>query len=90
MNRIGTSAIGIAALVVSAGLAVAAPKTQGGTETHMQSNTQSNMQSDTPSRPSTTGMRQRSDTANTKGANNPKFCPPGQKRKPGRGSAFNC
>jgi hypothetical protein len=39
---------------------------------------------------STTGREHRSPTANTKGANNPKFCPPGQRRKPGKGSAFNC
>lgn len=90
MKRIGTSAIGIAAVVVSAGLAMAAPKTQGSTEHEMHTNTQSNMQSDTPSRPSTTGLSQRSPTANKKGANSPTFCPPGQKRKPGKGSAFNC
>jgi len=88
--RIGTSAIGIAALVLSTGLAMAAPKTQGSTTHEMHSNTQSNMRANEPSRPSTTGMRQRSDTARTKGANNPKFCPPGQKNKPGKGSAFNC
>jgi hypothetical protein len=88
--RIGTSAIGIAALTLSASLAMAAPRTQSSTEHEMHTNTQSNSQLNTPSNPSTTGMRQRSDTAKTKGANNPKFCPPGQKNKPGRGSAFNC
>ena len=88
--RIGTSAIGIAALVLSASLAVAAPRNQGSTTHEMHSNTQSNMRSDQPSRPSTTGMRQRSDTAKTKGANKRGFCPPGQDKKPGRGSAFNC
>lgn len=86
MNRIGTSAIGIAALVVSAGLAIAAPKTQGGT----QQNIQSNMHTGSPPHISTTGQSNRSSTARMKGANNPTFCPPGQKRKPGKGSAFNC
>ena len=25
-----------------------------------------------------------------RGANSPRFCPPGQKKKPGKGSAFKC
>ena len=44
----------------------------------------------TPPHPSTTGRNDRSPTANTKGANSPRFCPPGQRKKPGKGSAFNC
>jgi hypothetical protein len=40
--------------------------------------------------PSATSTAERSPTAARKGANNPKFCPPGQRRKPGKGSAFNC
>ena len=43
-----------------------------------------------PPRISTTGTAHRSSTANTKGANNPKFCPPGQRKKVGKGSAFQC
>jgi hypothetical protein len=43
-----------------------------------------------PPNPSATGMAQRSPTAAHKGANDPRFCPPGQKRKPGKGSAFHC
>jgi hypothetical protein len=43
-----------------------------------------------PPRISTTGAAQRSPTAKTKGANNPKFCPPGQREKAGKGSAFQC
>jgi hypothetical protein len=46
--------------------------------------------SGTPSHPSTTGQAERSSTADTKGANNPKFCPPGQRKKSGKGSAFKC
>jgi hypothetical protein len=46
--------------------------------------------SGTPSHPSTTGQAERSSTANTKGANNPHFCPPGQRKKAGKGSAFKC
>jgi len=44
----------------------------------------------TPPNPSTTGASSRSPTANTKGANQKRFCPPGQAKKPGKGSAFNC
>jgi hypothetical protein len=43
-----------------------------------------------PPNPSATGTTERSPTAATKGANKRGFCPPGQKRKPGKGSAFNC
>jgi hypothetical protein len=43
-----------------------------------------------PPNPSATGTAERSPTAARKDANNPKFCPPGQKRKPGKGSAFSC
>ncbi len=43
-----------------------------------------------PPNPSATGTVERSPTAARQGANNPRFCPPGQKRKPGKGSAFNC
>ena len=39
---------------------------------------------------STTGQAHRAPIANTKGANQRHFCPPGQARKPGKGSAFNC
>jgi hypothetical protein len=46
--------------------------------------------SDTSSHPSTTGQAERSSVATKQGANNPKFCPPGQRKKPGKGSAFKC
>jgi hypothetical protein len=45
---------------------------------------------DEPPRASKTGRANRSATANTKGANLKGFCPPGQRKKPGKGSAFNC
>ncbi len=44
----------------------------------------------TPPHASTTGMSNRSATVNTRGANRNGFCPPGQAKKPGKGSAFNC
>ena len=37
----------------------------------------------------THGMRGR-DIARTRGANSPGFCPPGQEKKPGLGSRFQC
>jgi len=43
-----------------------------------------------PPRASATGRANRSATANTKGANKKGFCPPGQRKKPGKGSAFEC
>jgi hypothetical protein len=43
-----------------------------------------------PPHASTTGMEFRSAVASTHGANQKRFCPPGQGKKPGRGSAFNC
>jgi hypothetical protein len=45
---------------------------------------------DEPPRASKTGRANRSATARSKGANQRKFCPPGQRKKPGKGSAFNC
>jgi hypothetical protein len=47
-------------------------------------------QTTTPPRISATGRSHRSPTASTKGANVRGFCPPGQRRKPGQGSAFHC
>lgn len=43
-----------------------------------------------PSQASTTGTSSRSDVAGRGGAKNPRFCPPGQKKKAGKGSAHNC
>lgn len=43
-----------------------------------------------PPHASTTGMESRSAVPSTHGANKKRFCPPGQAKKPGRGSAFNC
>src|SRR5262245_45825157 len=47
-------------------------------------------QTTVPPRISATGRTHRSRTASTKGANARGFCPPGQRRKPGKGSAFHC
>jgi hypothetical protein len=43
-----------------------------------------------PPRLSTTGSTSRSLNSRTRGANSRTFCPPGQAKKQGRGSAFNC
>ena len=48
------------------------------------------VQTDTPPHASTTGTRARSDVATKHGANKKGFCPPGQAKKPGKGSAFKC
>ena len=71
------------------GLAIiaAAAITLGGAATH---NSAAIAATKGPPNPSATGTAERSPTAARKGANNPRFCPPGQKRKPGKGSAFNC
>lgn len=45
--------------------------------------------SDQP-RYSTTATQHRSSIAKRRGANAYGFCPPGQAKKPGRGSAFRC
>ena len=70
------SALAIA-LAVSASGASAAQTAQGRQVT------------DTPDR-ATTGTSSRANVASQHGANKKGFCPPGQKKKPGKGSAFNC
>lgn len=44
----------------------------------------------TPPHASTTGVNSRAPVAHESGTNKKRFCPPGQAKKPGRGSAFNC
>ncbi len=44
----------------------------------------------TPSHPSTTGQAARSPEVSRHGANQRAFCPPGQRKKSGKGSAFRC
>jgi len=46
--------------------------------------------SDNPPRYNTTAAKHRSTIAKKHGANAYGFCPPGQAKKPGRGSAFRC
>ncbi len=41
-----------------------------------------------PTQVTTTG--QASNMGEKRGANDPRFCPPGQRKKPGKGSAFKC
>jgi hypothetical protein len=43
-----------------------------------------------PPHASTTGLMNRSSVASMHGANKRGFCPPGQRNKPGLGSAFRC
>jgi len=43
-----------------------------------------------PPHASLTGLHNRSSVASMHGANRPHFCPPGQAKKPGAGSAFRC
>jgi hypothetical protein len=69
----------ILALTLSSGFAA----------THAASNKDKDVTS-TPPRASTTGMANRSSEASKHGANQKGFCPPGQFKKPGKGSAFRC
>lgn len=73
------SIVAAALLALCSGAAVAEGQSKSGAKN-----------TDDPPRISTTGTAQRSPTAKTKGANNPKFCPPGQRKKAGKGSAFQC
>jgi hypothetical protein len=52
--------------------------------------TQAAMPSGKPPHASTKGLMNRAPEANRHGANLRTFCPPGQAKKPGRGSAFRC
>ena len=69
---------GTALLAVSISSTTAAPRGHKGGVTGV------------PPHASTTGLSSRSDVASRHGANRRGFCPPGQAKKPGRGSAFNC
>jgi hypothetical protein len=62
----------------------------GGSVTANEAGTMVMAQNTKPPHISTTGQANRSTTATKKGANQKNFCPPGQARKPGKGSAFNC
>ena len=79
-KQLGISVLAATFIALSAGFA-AAQNTGGTVGVHTRS---------TPPNPSATGASSRSPTANTKGANQKRFCPPGQAKKPGKGSAFNC
>jgi hypothetical protein len=80
---IAAAAATIAAL--SLGGAMAQPRGGGGGGTSVNTGV-----SGPPPHISTTGRTSRSRTAAQQGANRRGFCPPGQKKKPGRGSAFQC
>ena len=70
------------AFAIGASAASAGPKGQG--------QGQGRQMSGPPPHASTTGMAARSDVVSRRGANRRGFCPPGQAKKRGRGSAFNC
>jgi hypothetical protein len=76
--RVAVIASTIIAIAFAVSAASAAPKGQG------------KQVSGSPPHASTTGMAARSDVAAGHGANKRGFCPPGQAKKPGRGSAFRC
>lgn len=75
-KKLAVSIFAAALIALSGGSAVAKSKGNGA--------------EDKPPRASTTGIDSRSSVANRHGANKKGFCPPGQAKKPGRGSAFNC
>jgi hypothetical protein len=52
--------------------------------------TRAAMPSGNPPHASTKGLMNRSPEASKHGANRQHFCPPGQHKKPGLGSAFHC
>jgi len=58
--------------------------------THAASKNRVGVTYDPPPHASTSGMAHRSSKASRHGANAYGFCPPGQAKKPGRGSAFRC
>ena len=69
--------VAVAGLALSSTLAATQAATRGG-------------MTNTPPRLSATGMTHRSPNARIHGANARGFCPPGQLKKPGKGSAFRC
>jgi len=75
----------ILSILIAAVAAVALSSTFAAT----QAATRSGMTS-TPPRLSATGKAHRSLKATTHGANVRAFCPPGQRKKSGQGSAFRC
>ena len=78
-------------LVVSAGGVSAKNNNGNGNKAQrMDSQRMDSQRIDAPSRASDRGMDARSSRASTRGANKRGFCPPGQAKKAGRGSAFNC
>ena len=89
MHRLlGVSITAVGLVALSAGFAVAQ---HPGATVVLEGSAYTNVAAcGTPPCPSTTGERERSPTAKTKGANKKGFCPPGQANKPGKGSAFNC
>jgi hypothetical protein len=87
-KQLGISVFAAAFFALSAGCAIA--QNVGATVGDQDRNTKIAEVSGTPPRASDTGKTSRSPTAKTKGANKKGFCPPGQRKKPGKGSAFNC
>jgi len=87
-TTLGMSILATTLLALSTGFALA--QNTGASERVQIAESKGRTVIGTPPHPSTTGRAHRSPTAATKGANKPGFCPPGQRKKPGKGSAFNC
>ncbi len=80
--------LGAALLVSSVAVGQAQTQTGTGTGTGMRSGTTTTTSAPPP--PSTTATTTQSNTVSTQGAKKKGFCPPGQDKKNGKGSAFNC
>ena len=76
-KQLAVSIFAAALLAFSGSSAIAKPKSGHGV-------------SGSPPHASTTGMGSRSSEARRHGANKKPFCPPGQAKKRGDGSAFRC
>jgi len=87
-RQIGGGAMRILSLSLAAGAALVLNSTFSAT--HAASKNRVGVTYDPPPHASTSGMAHRSSKASRHGANAYGFCPPGQAKKPGRGSAFRC
>lgn len=83
-KQLAIAIVGATVFVLGAGGAIAQHKGAGGGANVNQG------AGGVPPRASNTGTTSRSSTASQHGANKKGFCPPGQKKKPGKGSAFQC
>jgi hypothetical protein len=85
MRTLSITLAAVAALALSSTFAATEAAT-----TSKRSGTSGTSQTSTTSHTSTTGLRNEAPEGSKHGATNPHFCPPGQAKKPGKGSAFHC